>query len=120
MPNPNPATPTSAALAGAEQWAVAYRQAHPHEPTAVVLITDGEPQGCDNNTDNIAKLASDAKTTAGVLTYVIGLAVSTEGTTSANQIAAAGGTEKPFLISDGSSAVHDLFAALSAIRKGRR
>jgi hypothetical protein len=120
MPNPNPATPTSAALAGAEQWAVAYRQAHPDEPTAVVLITDGEPQGCDTNTENIAKLASDAKATAGVLTYVIGLAASTQVTTSANQIAAAGGTKTAFLISDGSTAVHDLFAALSAIREGRR
>lgn len=120
MPNPNPATPTSAALAGAEQWAVAYRLAHPDEPTAVVLITDGEPQGCDTNPNNIAQLASDAKATAGVLTYVIGLAVSPQATTSADQIAAAGGTETAFLVSDGTTAVHDLFAALSAIRKGRR
>ena len=115
-PNPQPATPTFAALAGAENWATAYRQAHPDEPTVVVLVTDGEAQGCDTDTTHIAALASEAKESAGVLTYAIGLTGSSE--TALNQIAVAGGTENAFFVSDGSGAVEDLFEALSAIRAG--
>jgi hypothetical protein len=117
MPNPNPQTPTFAALGGAEQWAVAYRQAHPDEPTAVVLITDGEPQGCDTDLTHIAALAADAYTVASVHTYVVGLSGSSEA--GMNRIAAAGGTDKGFFVYDGSAAVQDLFDALSTIRAAK-
>lgn len=118
MPNPNPQTPTYAALGGAEQWAVAYRQAHPDEPTAVVLITDGEPQGCDTNLTHIAQLAADANTAADIRTYVVGLTGSSEA--GLNLIAQAGGTDKGFFVSDGSTAAQQLLDALSTIRGGSR
>jgi hypothetical protein len=110
----NPQTPTSAALAGATQWATTYETAHPDEKTVIILITDGEPQGCDTNIANIARIANDAYTKSGVATYVIGLTGSNEQTL--NQIAMGGGTEKAFTVSDGNTATSDLLAKLIAIR----
>ncbi len=114
IPNPNPATPTSAALGGAEQWAIAHQMASPNEQTVVVLVTDGEPYGCDTSTNNIATLARDAYMNAGVLTYVIGLTGSSEQ--QLNQLAAAGGTDQAYFVADGSTATQDLLNALLAIR----
>jgi hypothetical protein len=113
MPNPNPGTPTYAALGGAEQWATAYQMAHPEQQTVVVLITDGEPYGCDTNTQNIARLASDALN-AGVLTYVVGLTGASEA--QLDQLAAAGGTDEAYFVSDGNTATAELLAALIAIK----
>jgi hypothetical protein len=114
MPNPNPATPTYAALGGAEQWATAYQLAHPEGQAVVVLVTDGEPYGCNTDPDDIAALAGDANTTAGVLTYVVGLTGSSEA--GLNQIARAGGTDMAFFVSDGNTATADLLAKLIAIK----
>lgn len=114
MPNPNPNTPTSAALAGATQWATQYQSAHPEEQTVIVLVTDGEPMGCDTNAQNIAAIAGEAFDTLGVLTYVVGLTGASE--TQLDQIASAGGTEEAYFVSDGSTATQDLLDALIAIR----
>ncbi len=104
-------TPTYAALAGAEQWAVA--QATDAIKTAVVLVTDGKPNGCaPEDTASIAQLASDARSDADVFTYVIGM----DGADVAqlDTIAAAGGTDSAFVIAG--SAIHaDLIAAFDAI-----
>lgn len=112
--DPNPLTPTSAALGGAAKWAANYQTAHPNEKTVIVLITDGEPQGCDTNIRNIAAIAADAYMTNGVATYVIGLSGSNEQTL--DQIASAGGTERAYTVSDGDTATTDLLQALLAIR----
>jgi hypothetical protein len=112
--NPNPQTPTSAALAGAAQWATTYQSANPNAKTVIILITDGEPAGCDQSIDNIARIASDAYTTSGVTTYVIGLTGSNEATL--DQIAVAGGTTEAYTVSDGNTATSDLLAKLIAIR----
>jgi hypothetical protein len=114
MPNPNPATPTYAALGGAEQWALAHQAAQPEGQTVVVLVTDGEPYGCDTNPDNIAELASDAYAEAGILTYVIGLTGASE--TQLNQLAVAGGTDQAYFVADGNTATQGLLEALLAIR----
>ena len=114
MPNPNPATPTYAALGGAEQWAVAYQTAHPDGQAVVVLVTDGEPYGCDTSTNNIARLASDANTQAGVLTYVVGLTGSSEA--GLNQIARSGGTDQAYFVSDGNGATDELLKTLISIK----
>jgi len=114
MPNPNPATPTSAALGGALQWATTHQAANPDEQTVVVLVTDGEPYGCDTNPDHIAQLAIDAHTQSGVLTYVIGLTGSSE--MQLNQLAASGGTNQAFFVADGNAATQQLLDALLAIR----
>src|SRR5256885_2534075 len=61
-------TPLFAALGGAEQWAGAYQIAHPDEKTVVILMTDGEPNGCDENIADIAGLAGTALQTNKILT----------------------------------------------------
>jgi hypothetical protein len=114
IPNPNPATPTFAALSGASIWATAYQTAHPEEQAVIVLVTDGEPFGCETNANNIAQIAADAYTTAGVLTYAVGLTGSSEQ--QLNQIASSGGTDQAFFVSDGSTATQDLLNALIAIK----
>jgi Mg-chelatase subunit ChlD len=108
---PDGQTPMSAALAGATKWAKA--NASPDQRTAVVLITDGEPQGCDENVGAIAALAADANTTAGVLTYAIGMAGSKQS--QLDQIASSGGTETAFLIDNG-TVTTQLQAALKKIK----
>lgn len=114
IPNPNPATPTSAALGGAALWATQYAAAHPEEQTVVVLVTDGEPFGCDTNADNIAAIAADVNMTSGVLTYAVGLTGASE--MQLDQIATAGGTDQAFFVSDGGTATQELLAALLAIK----
>jgi hypothetical protein len=113
QPNPNPATPTSAALGGATQWAIAHQTANPDQQTVIVLITDGEPYGCDTNNTNIANLAATAYE-SGVLTYVIGLG----GLNAAvlDQIAALGGTSQAITVASGDTSTQDLLDALLAIR----
>jgi hypothetical protein len=107
-------TPISAALGGALSWAAAQRMAAPEENAVVVLVTDGEPNGCDDDITNIATLASDALAATGVRTYAIGLTGSQESDIDA--IAAAGGTTEGIFISDGATAKQDLLDALAAIR----
>jgi hypothetical protein len=107
-------TPTYIALAGAAQWALAYQQSHLDQTTVIVLVTDGEPNGCITDTDSIAAVAANAFTTSEVRTYAIGLA--SVGETFMNAIAQAGGTEQAFFVSDGATATADLLAALNAIR----
>lgn len=107
-------TPISAALSGALAWATAERTAVPDETAVVVLVTDGEPNGCEEDIDAIAQLAGDAFASAEILTYAIGLTGSQESDMDA--IAAAGGTAEGIFISDGATAQQELLAALSAIR----
>lgn len=114
MPDPNPATPTFAALSGAAQWATQHQATSPDEQTVIVLVTDGEPYGCDTNPDNIAGIARDAYLDSGILTYVIGLTGASEP--QLNQLAAAGGTDQAYFVADGSTATEDLLQALLAIR----
>ena len=58
-------TPTYAALSGAAQWATAYQATHPDERTVIVLVTDGRPNGCQEDTDAIADLAAQARASQG-------------------------------------------------------
>jgi hypothetical protein len=107
---PEGQTPMFPALAGAESWA--KQHAGPDHRTVVVLITDGEPDGCDQNIDHIAALAADAHG-AGVLTFTIGM-------TGANQaqldtIAKAGGSNAAFVIHNG-TVTKDMAAALKKIK----
>ena len=104
-------TPLYSALAGATQWAVSHSSAE--QRTAVVLVTDGEPNDmCNQPTSSIAPLASAALTMADVRTYTIGM--SGADITLLDAIAAAGDTGEAFVIGQGS--VHnDLVAAFEKI-----
>lgn len=112
-------TPMYAALDGALTWATAYQAAHPEQKTVVVLVTDGSPNGCDEDFDHISALASDAVASSGVTTYAIGLADSNGNGVNPdnmNQLAKAGGTDQAFFINDGPTASAELLAAFDAIR----
>ncbi|MEJ7733885.1 MAG: vWA domain-containing protein [Polyangiaceae bacterium] len=107
-------TPMSAALAGATQWAVTYGAANPTEKAVVILVTDGEPNGCEEDPDDIAAYAAAAYASDGVLTFAVGLQGSGEDTM--NTIAMAGGTNTGFFIGNANAAA-DLLAALKAIQE---
>ena len=107
-------TPIYAALGGALQWASAQRQKTPDQNSVVVLVTDGQANGCDTDMSHISALAAKALTDAGVRTYAIGLTGSQEA--DMDQIALAGGTTKGIFISDGVNTKQELLDALAAIR----
>jgi hypothetical protein len=109
--SPDGQTPMYAALAGATQWA--KQAAGSDHRTAVILMTDGEPDGCDENIDHIAALAGDALKSKGVLTYTIGMPGSKQSQLDA--IAKAGGSDAAFIIKSG-TVTTQLEAALKKIR----
>jgi von Willebrand factor type A domain len=107
-------TPIYAALAGALQWASAQHKQSPGENNVVVLVTDGQPNGCDTNIGHIAKLAADAFAADGTRTYTVGLTGSRQS--DMDQIAMAGGTTKGIFVADGANTTQDLLDALAGIR----
>jgi hypothetical protein len=111
---PNGGTPTTPAITGALQYATEYAAMHPGRALALLFATDGDPQGCNNNTVQTASAAAAAALMAmpPVKTYVLGVGPSL---LNLNQIAAAGGTQKAFLVESGGAA--DLIKALDEIRK---
>jgi hypothetical protein len=112
-------TPISAALEGGLIWASDYQASTPEERTVLVFLTDGEPNGCEEDFDVISEIAADALSASGVPTYAIGLTNSTGGGVNQddmNQLAEAGGTMQAFFVSDGAAAAADLLETLNAIR----
>jgi hypothetical protein len=65
-------TPTYAALLGVSEYLASVRPGAPSGTFAIVLVTDGLPQGCDEDIDDVVSLAEEL-TTAGTSTYVIGI-----------------------------------------------
>jgi hypothetical protein len=106
-------TPTHAALGGGLSWAREYQADHDGESAIVVLVTDGEPNGCNDNNTAIAGLAADAFQAEGIRTYAIGLEGSQEP--QMDEIAEAGGTNEGIFIGS-ENAEQDLLAALAGIR----
>lgn len=106
-------TPLSAALEGGLLWATNHLTAHPSEKAAVVLVTDGEPEACNQNPAYIVSLAQTAHDTAGVVTFAIGLPGANESLM--HQIAQAGGTGQAIMVGSGNEQ-QELRDALSAVR----
>lgn len=92
-------TPMYAALGGAEQAASIHLSHNPSHKAAVVLVTDGEPNGCETDIDKIAGLAQQAFNTFAVTTYVVGLDGSNKE--QLDKIAVAGQTGSAFYLGDG-------------------
>jgi hypothetical protein len=97
-------TPIYPALGGAILGAKGQAQSNPGDTAAVLLVTDGQPDGpamsCGNaNPDDPAAIATLAAAGVmfGVKTFVIGLPGATQSI--ANQIAKAGGTDAAILVS---------------------
>ena len=107
-------TPIFAALGGALQWATAQHKKTPDQNSVVVLVTDGQANGCDTDMDHISALAAAALAADGIRTYAIGLTGSQEA--DMDQIARAGGTSKGIFVSDGANTQQELLDALGAIR----
>jgi hypothetical protein len=106
-------TPTHSALGGALDWGRERLVAAPDRLPIVVLVTDGEPNGCINDIPTIAALAADGLA-EGIRTYVIGLEGSSEA--AINGIATGGGTEGIFIGGAGTDASTALIGALDEIR----
>lgn len=107
-------TPIFPALGGAVKWASDYAAANPNENAVVLFVTDGEPNGCNQDIGDIAALAADGWDQSNVRTYAIGLQGSNES--QLDQIATAGNTEHGYFIGAGASAGQDLLNALNEIR----
>jgi hypothetical protein len=84
-----------ASLQGALQYAKGFAQSHAGHKLAVVLIADGLPNECTNNsgtaTDWLPSVSAAAAGTPPVLTYVISMGDSST-TAAFNSVAASGGT----------------------------
>jgi len=111
-------TPTGAALEGAVRWAKSRQAAHPEERTAILLVTDGQPEGCEERVQYVQGYLSDGLS-AGIKTYFVGL-TDIDGKNlhqaTMDNLAVAGGTERAYFIKDGPSAAGDLIATLASVR----
>jgi hypothetical protein len=100
-------TPTVWVMRGSREFIAGAREQKPGR-YAIVLITDGYPQGCDDEDDTIEAVVAEAEGAKqdGVSTYVIGVANppiddAPDTVTNLEDIAAAGGTSPAFLIDTG-------------------
>jgi hypothetical protein len=100
-------TPTVAVMSGSHTFIEGYRKQHEGR-FAIVLVTDGYPQGCSTTLDNVDSVVDQAKKALAVdlHTYVIGVANpkvtgAPDTVSDLHRIAAAGGTEQAFLIDTG-------------------
>ncbi len=119
-------TPTHLALTTAYDDVLSWRAENPAEESAVVLVTDGAPDGCgttvvlpDEASTALAQtLGALAKASQlGIQTYVIGLAPAGSDTVQTLQMMAqAGGTESAFLVDPNAQAATGLGASLTQIR----
>jgi hypothetical protein len=112
MTMPAGGTPMSAALEGGIQWGQATLMTNPGERAVVVLLTDGDPNGCDEDPAAIAAIAAAGFANDGIFTYAVGLSGSNEATM--NQIAMAGGSTAGVFIGSG-NAQQDLLDAMLVI-----
>ncbi len=100
-------TPTAWVMRGTLAFVTAYRDAHAGR-FAIVLVTDGYPQGCDDEDDTIEAVVAEVEAALGdgVSTYVIGVANppvpdAPDTVSDLHAIAEAGGTANAFLIDTG-------------------
>lgn len=115
-------TPTLAAVTGVLAQLAPLAAAEPTATFAVVLVTDGHPQGCDD--DSIESVAATVAAAAATIpTYVIGvrnppLVDAPDTVSNLNAIAEAGGTETAYFIDTGDPAAttRDLLAVAQQIR----
>lgn len=111
--SPNAGTPTLPAITGALQYAQMMEAQHAGAKVAVVLATDGIPNDCNSDVNNVA--AEAAKYAKTIPTYVIGVGGEL---TNLDAIAAGGGTQKAFIVSVGNpqQTAVDFQNALNVIR----
>jgi hypothetical protein len=124
---PSTTTPTAPALQGAIDHALAWKMSHPGDVIAVVLVTDGEPNVCNNGTvaDVVGIAAMGWNNGMGVKTFVIG--VTSPGAMCAldpnppnvmdlDAVASAGGTGKALVVDVTKDPSKELTDELNMIR----
>ncbi|MGK3984107.1 vWA domain-containing protein [Sorangium sp. So ce136] len=113
FPVPSGDTPMYPALDGATTWAINYKNIHPEEEVAVVLVTDGIPSVCNTVPNDIGELARRAFQDFGVRVHAVGFGNSNEEII--NLIAAQGGGQAYNLLA-GATLQGGLLNALISIR----
>ena len=68
---PGGGTPMEAAIRGIETFTAANRR--PGKVTIGILVTDGDPQGCEENLNTLSALLQAHNTATTIRTYVIGM-----------------------------------------------
>jgi hypothetical protein len=122
MPSTN--TPTAAALEGAINHAITFRNQHLGDTVIVVLVTDGEPNAC-GNVQAVANIAATGLGMANLPTYVIG--VTSPGTTcrgdpnppnqqDLDTVAQAGGSKAAIIVDLSQNPVQQFLTSMNAIR----
>ncbi|MFS8067621.1 MAG: hypothetical protein ACMG6S_14755, partial [Byssovorax sp.] len=113
---PTGLTPMRPALEGVTKLMKAHVLQNPTHEGVVILVTDGDPGGCTNNTVSaVSAVAADSATTSPeVRTFVVGMTGASFG--NLDTIAAAGGTTKSFDVGSGVGASQALIDALDKIR----
>jgi hypothetical protein len=118
---PEGATPTTSAAEGALGHLRARAQAEPGRKQVLVLATDGMPSFCPPNTvDTAAAVIGAARTaTPSITTHVIGVfsaAQLARARPALEQLAVAGGTAAPFILTTGGDLTQKFIDAINEIR----
>lgn len=128
--DPTGGTPTRVALSGAVEHAKSWAAANPTHKVVVLLATDGLPTECLKSANqstaqaigDVAAVASSGLSGApSVPTFVIGVFTEEENQTESAQanldkIAAAGGTDKAFIVNASGDVTQPFIDALNKIR----
>jgi hypothetical protein len=115
-------TPTGPALRGACEYARDYRITVPDHQVVLLLLTDGRPEApttcrggagqCCPTLDDAVVAADECRNQIGIRTYVLGVGPLLDNL---DQIAAAGGTERAYLVQGGDVSA-EVLTALNRIR----
>jgi hypothetical protein len=101
-------TPTLAVVSGSFEYLDSLVETVPDAAHALVLVTDGYPQGCDDEDDDIASVVSAIEAARSRFpTYVIGVKNPTGGpdtVSDLDSLAVAGGTDAAIFIDTGDPA----------------
>ncbi|HYI04531.1 MAG TPA: vWA domain-containing protein [Reyranella sp.] len=119
---PTGETPSGAAIRGACQYAQSHKQDNPGHETVILLLTDGRPEAprtcndfgtcCPTIEDAVEAATECLEGDPGVKTYVLGVGPMLDNL---DGIAAAGGTERAYLV-EGGDVANQVLEALRIIR----
>lgn len=114
--SPGGGTPTLPAMQAAAQAVSAHAAQNPDRKAIIVLATDGNPNDCSSNTQNVAQVAAGAfNGNPSVATFVIGINNSGVNVSGLHSIAQSGGTGQALIV-DPNNAGAEFLAAIEAIQ----
>ncbi len=111
-------TPTGSAIRGACQYSRQWRQDHPGNGMALILVTDGMPEApatftCNPTVRDAAQAARECLD-EGIPTYVVGIGANLDNL---HELASSGGTSEAYLVQGTSRVATEVLDALAAIRQ---